>query len=305
VFLGRFGEAGNVIQQARERKFEFPDLILLPYYIAFLKSDAGGMERQVTLAQDRPGAEDWISNAQAFVLAFSGRMQAARTMSRRAAGLARQGGQKERAAMFETGAAVREAFFGNASEAGTSAIAALALSKARDVEYGAAFAAAVSGDLTRSQPLADDLENRFPEDTCVQFTYLPVLRALASLHKGNSASAIDLLQVSTPYELGIPCSWFGFFGNLYPAYVRGMAYLSARQGAEAVAEFRKILHDPALVWSDPVGAVTRLQLARAFVLSGNAAEAKASYQSFLALWKEADPDIPILKQAKLEYARLF
>jgi hypothetical protein len=139
----------------------------------------------------------------------------------------------------------------------------------------------------------------------VQFTYLPVLRALASLHKGSSANAIDLLQVSTPYELGIPCSWFGFFGNLYPAYVRGMAYLSARHGAEAVAEFRKILDDPALVWSDPVGAVARLQLARALVLSGNAAQAKATYQSFLALWKEADPDIPILKQAKIEYARFF
>jgi eukaryotic-like serine/threonine-protein kinase len=305
VFLGRFGDAGNAIQQATERKFEFPDLILLPYYIAFLKSDTSGMEQQVTLAQDKPGAEDWISNAQAFVVAFSGRLQTARTMSRRAAGLARQGGQKERVAMFETGAAVREAFFGNASEAGRSATAALALSNARDVEYGAAFAAAVSGDLTRSEPLANDLESRFPEDTCVNFTYIPVLRALALLPKGNSAGAIDLLQVSTPYELGIPCSWFGFFGNLYPAYVRGMAYLSGRQGAEAVAEFRKILHDSPLVWCDPVGAVARLQLARALVLSGNAGEAKATYQSFLALWKDADPDVPILKQAKAEYARLF
>ena len=263
MFPGTFREAGNVIQQARERKFEFPDLILLPYYIAFLKGEAAGMERQVTLARDRPGAEDWISNAQAFVLASSGHLQAARTMSRRAAGLARQGGKKERAAMFEAGAAVREAFFGNAAEAGRSARAALALSNARDVEYGAAFAAAISGDLSRSQPLADDLEHRFPEDTCVKFSYMPVLRALASLHTGNSAGAIDLLQVSTPYELGVPCSWFGFFGNLYPAYVRGMAYLAARQGAEAATEFQKILQDSALVWSDPVGAVARLQLARA------------------------------------------
>lgn len=304
VFLGRFGEARHAIRQARERKFDFPDLILLPYYISFLENDKVGMERQVALAQDKPGAEDWISNAQAFVLAFSGRLQAARTMCRRATGVARQGGQKERAAMFEAGAAVREAFFGNVSEAGKSATVALALSNARDVEYGAALAAGVSGDLTRSQPLSDDLETRFPEDTCVQFTYLPVLRALASLHKSNSASAIDLLQVSTPYELGVPCSWFGFFGNLYPAYVRGMAYLSARQGPEAVAEFRKILHDSALVWSDPVGAVARLQLARALVLSGNAAEARATYQAFFALWKAADPDIPILKQAKAEYERL-
>ena len=304
VFLGRFSEAGNVIQQATKRKFEFPDLILLPYYIGFLNGDSGGMERQVTLARDRPGAEDWLSNAQAFVLASAGHLQAARTMSRRAAGIAQQGGQKERVAMFEAGAAVREAFFGNANETGRSATAALALSSARDVEYGAAFAAAISGDLTRSQPLADDLERRFPEDTCVNFSYIPVLRALAFLYKGDSASAIDLLQVSTPYEMGVPCSWFGFFGNLYPAYVRGMAYLSARHGVEAAAEFQKIVQDPTLVWSDPVGAVARLQLARALALSGNTAKAKAAYQDFLVLWKDAEQDIPILKQAKAEYARL-
>ena len=200
--------------------------------------------------------------------------------------------------------AVREAFFGNASEAGRSASAALAFSNARDVEYGAAFAAAISGDLTRSQALANDLESRFPEDTYVNFTYMPVLRSLALLHQGNSSSAIDLLQLSTPYERGVPGSWFGFFGNLYPAYLRGIAYLAARQRADAVVEFQKILHDPALVWSDPVGAVARLQLARALLLSGNAREAKATYHDFLVLWKDADPDIPILKQAKAEYARL-
>ncbi len=305
VLLGHFGEAGNAIQQAGERKFEFPDFILLPYYIAFLRSDASGMERQVVLAQDKPGAEDWISNAQAFVLAFSGRLHAARTMSRRAASLARQGGQQERAAMFETGAAVREAFFGNAPQARKNGTAALALSNARDVEYGVAFAAALSGDLTRSEPLANDLESRFPEDTCVNFTYMPVLRALALLPRGSTANAMDLLQVSTPYELGIPCSWFGFFGNLYPAYVRGMVYSAGHQGPQAVAEFQKIVLDSTLVWSDPVGAVARLQLARAWVLAGKAAEAKASYQSFLALWKDADPDIPILKQARTEYTRLF
>ncbi len=304
VFLERFSEAGKVIQQAKEHKFEFPDLILLPYYIAFLNGDKAGMEQQFNLARDRPGAEDWLSNAQGFVLASAGHLQAARTMSRRAAGIAQQGGQKERAAMFEAGSAVREALFGNANEAGRSATAALALSSARDVEYGAAFAAAISADLTRSQSLANDLERRFPEDTCSNFSYVPVLRALAFLHKGDSAAAIDLLQVSAPYEMGMPCSWFGFFGNLYPAYVRGMAYLSARRGVDAVAEFRKVVGDSALVWSDPVGVLARLQLARALALSGNAAEAKSNYQSFLSRWKDADPDIPILQQAKAEYARL-
>ncbi len=304
VFLERFADAGNTIRQARERKFEFPDLILLPYYISFLKADTAGMERQVALAKDRPGAEDWISNAQAFVLAFSGHLGAARTMSRRAVGLATQGGMKERAAMFEAGGAVREAFFGNVPESRRSARAALLLSNARDVEYGAALSAAISGDLGRSQSLAKDLEHRFPEDTCVNFTYLPVLRALASLQTDKPDVAIDLLQVSTPYELAIPGSWFGFFGNLYPAYVRGLAFLAARKGSEAVAEFQKILHDSALVWSDPVGPAARLQLARALLLAGKVSEAKAAYQSFLVHWNDADQGIPILRQAKTEYSRL-
>ena len=304
VFLDRFGEAGKVIQQASDRKFEVPDLVLLPYYIAFLKGDTAGMERQVAVAKGRPGAEDWISNAQAFALGSFGRLQAARSASRRAVGLAQQGGQKERAAMFEAGAAVREAFFGNAPEAGRSATAALALSDARDVEYGAAVALALSGDISRSQALATDLDKRFPEDTFVRFTYLPVLRALASLRHRDSAGAVELLQVSAPYELGIPGSWFGFFGNLYPAYVRGMAYLAARQGVEAAGEFQKILRDRALVWSDPVGAVAGLQLGRALVLAGDEAKAKSAYQDFLTLWKDADRDLPILKQAKTEYAKL-
>ncbi len=304
VFLDRFDEAGKVIEQASERKFEAPDLILLPYYIAFLKENTAGMERQVAMAQGRPGAEDWISNAQAFVLASRGRLQLARSMSRRAASLAEQGGQKERAAMFEAGAAVREAFFGKTPEATSRATAALALSNARDVEYGAAFALAVSGSISRSEALTNDLDRRFPEDTFVRFTYLPVLRALVALKRGDSAGAIELLQISKPYELGIPGSWFGFFGNLYPAYVRGTAYFVAHQGADATLEFQKILHDRALVWSDPVGAVAGLQLGRAFVLVGDDAKAKSAYQDFLASWKDADRDLPILKEAQREYAKL-
>ena len=304
VFLGRFAEAGLTIQQAAERKFEVPDLILLPYYIAYLKGDAAGMARQVAVARGRPGAEDWIENAQASVLASSGRLRSARNFSRRAVALAEQGGQKERAAMFEAAGAVREALFGNATEAGRGARAALALSSARDVEYGAAFALAVSGDVLRSHVLANDLARRFPEDTIVRFTYLPVLGALESLRHGDSAGAIDLLQASTPYELGIPGSWFGFFGNLYPAYARGMAFLAASRALDATGEFRKILNDRALVWSDPVGVTARLQIARALVAAGDTEKAKHAYQEFLTLWKDADLDLPILKQAQAEYTAL-
>lgn len=206
--------------------------------------------------------------------------------------------------MFEAGAAVREAFFGNAPEAGRSATAALALSDARDVEYGAAVALALSGDISRSQALATDLDKRFPEDTFVRFTYLPVLRALASLRHRDSAGAVELLQVSTPYELGIPGSWFGFFGNLYPVYVRGMAYLAAHKSQEAAEEFQKIVKDSALVWSDPVGALARLQRGRGLALVGEKVKAKGAYQDFLSLWKDADTNIPILKQARAEYTKL-
>ena len=184
-------------------------------------------------------------------------------------------------------------------------MAALKLSKGRDVEYGAAFALALSGDSSESQRLAKDLETRFPEDTAVRFSYVPALRALLALNQGEPAKAVELLRVAVPYELGTPpSSFFGFFGTFYPIYVRGEAYLAAHQGAEAAAEFQKILDHRGIVVSDPIGALAHLQLGRAFALSGDTAKAKAAYQDFLTLWKDADSDIPILKQAKAEYAKL-
>jgi len=207
--------------------------------------------------------------------------------------------------MYETGAAVWEAFFGNASAARKSAITALELSKGRDVEYGAAFALALSADSSRSEALANDLERRFPEDTSVRFSYLPALRGLLALNHGDTSRTIDRLQAAVPYDLAqTGIGFFGFFGNLYPAYVRGEAYLAAHQVAEAAAEFQKILNHPGIVFADPVGAVARLQLGRAFALAGDKTKAKAAYQDFLTLWKDADPDLPILKQAKSEYTRL-
>ena len=303
-YLDRLEEAGNALQRASERKGEIPDLFILRYDIAFLKGDQAGMERAAALGQGKPGVEDWISDDEAFVLAYSGHLQQAIRKSRRAVDLAQQPAHRERAAMYETGAAVWEAFFGDAPEARRSAMAALELSKGRDVEYGAAFALALSGDSSRPQALTNDLERRFPEDTEVRFIYVPTLRAVLALNNGEPRNAIELLKTAVPYELAVPGSWFGFFGNIYPAYVRGEAYLAAQHGAEAAAEFQKILDHRGLVCSDPIGAVARLQLGRAFKLSGDTAKAKTAYQDFLTLWKDADPDIPILKQAKAEYARL-
>jgi DNA-binding winged helix-turn-helix (wHTH) protein/tetratricopeptide (TPR) repeat protein len=305
TYLNRLDEAENALQRAAERKLETPDFFVLRYFIAFLKSDAAGMERAVALAQGKPKVEDWISNHEAFVLAYSGHLQEARRMSRRAVDLAEQEGQRERASLYETGEALREAFFGNAMLARRTAREALMLSKARDVEYGTAIAMALSGDSSGSQTLTNDLERRFPEDTSVHFSYLPTLRALFALKHGEPSKAIELLQTTVPHELGAPgSSFFGFFGALYPIYVRGEAYLALRQGPEAATEFQKILDHRGIVVSDPIGAIAQLGLGRAYVVQGDMEKARAAYKDFLKLWKDADPDVPILKQAKAEYAKL-
>ncbi len=304
LYLDRLQEAGNALQQALDRKLETEDLFILRYYIAFLKGDNAGMERAAGLAHGKPGVEDWILDEEAFVLAYSGHLNEARIISRRAMDLAHQAGHTEKTAIYEAGAGAREAFFGNSHEARRNALAALDLSKSRDVEYGAAFALALSGDSSRSETLAADLEKRFPEDTAVRFTYVPTLRAVLALNKGEPRKAIELLQTAVPYDLAVPGSWFGFFGFMYPAYVRGEGYLAANQGIEAAAEFQKILDHRGLVFSDPVGAVAHLQLGRALAMSGDKTKAKTAYEDFLTLWKEADRDIPVLKQAQAEYARI-
>jgi predicted Zn-dependent protease len=218
---------------------------------------------------------------------------------------AQQSGQRERAAGFEAGAALREAFFQNAPAATRSAAAALELSKDREVKYGAAFALALTGDSKRAQTLTDDLEKNFPEDTCVKFEYVPELRALLAMNRNDPAKAIELLQIAAPYELGTPRSSFhAIYGVLYPIYVRGEAYLALHQGAEAAAEFQKILDHRGIVISDTVGALARLQIGRAYAMSGDRAKAKTAYQDFLSLWKGADADIPVLKQAQAEYMKL-
>ena len=304
--LDRLAAAENTLQQASDRKLEIPDLLVDRYEIAFLKADRAGMERVSAQSQGKSGTEDVISNQEAFALAYTGHLQQATSKSQRAVHLAQQSSEQERAALFETGAALREAFFGNTSAAKQSATTVLELSMGRDVEYGAAFALALSGDSSRPQKLAEDLERRFPEDTAVKFNYLPALRGLLALNDSEPAKAIELLKIAAPYELGSPPSTFyGFFGCTYPVYVRGEAYLAAHQGAEAATEFQKILDHPGIVVSDPIGVLAHWRLGRAYAMQGDTAKAKAAYQDFLTLWENADSDIPILKQAKTEYANLL
>jgi tetratricopeptide (TPR) repeat protein len=229
----------------------------------------------------------------------------AKSASGRAVDLARHIGRDEPAATYEAGEAVWEAFYGNPPEAKRDAILALDLSKGRDVEYAAAFALALAAEPAKSEALADDLAKRFPEDTSVQSSYLPVLHALAAMEQGDPKRAIELLRVSTPFELGRPGLPFNaFFGALYPAYVRGEAFLATHEYAQAAAEFQKFPDNPGIVFADPVDAMARLQLARALALSGDKTKAKAAYQDLLTLWKDADPDVPIFKEPAAESAKL-
>ncbi len=306
IQLNRLDDADNTIRQASARKIP-GEFLEMRYIMAFLRGDKAGMEREAAAGEASSGKAhwNWNSNREAAVLAYSGRLRQARIKSRQAVdrALAKQPPESENAATYDIGAAVREAFYGNPREARQYAAAAVDLSKGRGVRYGAALALALAGDTAQSQALAKDLE-KASEDTYVQYNYLPTLRALWALRRGDSAGAIELLQPAARYEMAVsgtgPCGC----GNLTPVYVRGQAYLLAHRGAEAAAEFQKILGRPGIREADPVGVAARVQLARALVLSGDTAKASSAYQDFLNLWKDADVDIPILKQAKAEYARL-
>jgi hypothetical protein len=220
--------------------------------------------------------------------------------------LALQGGEREEAASYQAARAVWEALCGNAAEGKRSANAALELSKGRDVQYAASLALDLSGGSSGSDALAGDLEKRFPEDTFVKFTYAPVLRGVVALERGKPADSVERLQIALRYESAVNGLNFSHFylGGLHSAYVRGEALVGGHRYAEAVAEFQKILGHPGIVGLDPIGALAHLQLGRAFALSGDKTNAKSAYEAFLALWKDADPAIPILKSAKAEYARL-
>jgi tRNA A-37 threonylcarbamoyl transferase component Bud32/tetratricopeptide (TPR) repeat protein len=299
--LGRTDQAESAFHRAFVHGTEDPEFSFVRYEIAFLKDDKAAMAREAARASGKQVGEDVSANAEGLNLAYFGRLIEARKKSQRAAELTQKANRLETAAVYETNEALREAFFGNASVVRPRALAALRLSKSRDVEYGVAFALAMSKNSSDAQALADDLSRRFPEDTFVLSNYLPTLGGLLALNHSKPERAIELLKTTIPYELGQSESGVG---NLYPAYVRGEAYLAAHHGAEAAAEFQKIIDHRGIVILDPEGALAYLQLGRAQALSGDKSKARSAYQDFLTLWKDADPDIPILTEAKAEYAKL-
>ena len=300
-YLNRLDEARATAGEAIAKKLDSPYLRLNLYLLAFLKNDAAGMAQQVAWSAHEPGVEDMLLAAEADTAAYFGRPGKARELSRRAVASAQHAGKGGTAAAYEADAALREALFDNFTEARERSATALGLSTGRDVEYGVVLALALAGTGARAQAIADDLAKRFAEDTLVQFNYLPTIRGQLALSHHDSLKAIEALEAAA-YEggTGVVLRFLSF----YPVFVRGEAYLAAHRGSEAAAEFQKILDHPGIVVNEPIGTLAHLQIGRAYAMQGDTAKAKAAYQDFLTLWKDADPDIPILKQAKSEYAKL-
>jgi eukaryotic-like serine/threonine-protein kinase len=262
-----------------------------------MEKDTAGMKQQMAWSAGKPGVEDLMVELEAEAYAYSGQLKKARELSHRAVEAAERAQEKETAGSYEGSAALREALFGNSVEAEQRAKNALALSTGRDEQASAALALSLSGKTIHAQALASELGKNFSEDTTVQFNYLPTIRAQLSMLRHDPVGAVEALQKSAPYELGMT-------GALYPVYVRGTALLALRNGTGATTEFRKILDHPGAVLSVPIGALAHLGLARAYAMQGDTTKAKVAYQDFFTLWKDADPDIPILKVAKAEYAKL-
>ena len=290
--LNRLDEAKAAHEQALERKLNNPLYLLALYQIAFLQNDAAGMAQEVASSSGKLEAEDIVLGLEAETAAYSGRLWTARESSRRAVDSDDRIGAKEAAATYIALSSLREALFGNADEARRLTNLAVGRSAGRDVRYAAALALSYAADDKRAQALTDDLGKKFPEDTIVQFNYLPTLRAKLALNERNPSEAIENLRAATTYELGQTTGSTYGWTAMYPVFVRGEAYLAAHRGSEAAAEFQRILDHRGIVINGPIGALAHLGLARAFALQGDTAKASATYQDFLTLWKEADPTSP-------------
>jgi eukaryotic-like serine/threonine-protein kinase len=297
VDLNRLDEAKATAQEAQAKHFDSPSIHTNLYSIAFLQHDSAGMDRELAYLMGKPGYEGSALGIESITAAYAGQFNKMRELTRRAVESAIRDDDKETAAIVQAAAAGNDAMVGNAALAKQEAQAALALSNGRDVESIAAQAFALAGDPAQATRLADDLNKRLPEATIVHSVYLPMIHGATALESGNGAKAVEALAPAAPYE-------FGSLSLGYPAYFRGQAYLKLGQGGAAVAEFQKIVDHPGVTVSDPVGPLAHLGLARAYALSGDTQKARTAYQDFLALWKDADPDVPILKQAKAEYAKL-
>jgi tetratricopeptide (TPR) repeat protein len=302
IKLGRLDEAKSILNEARTRNLASKFMRSNLYYLAFLHGDTPAMEQQLADVRDKPGDEDPLLSQQSDTEAYYGHLRRARELSRQAVESATRAGAKEAAAGWLVNAALREAEYGNAAEARKDVAEALRLAAGRDVKAVAALGLARAGDMAGAEVLLRSLEKEFPANTVIRVYWAPTIRAAIAIHQGNSRAALELLQAVAPYELGSPPPMG--LATLYPVYLRGEANLLARQSDAAARESQKILDRPYLVLNFPLHALARRQLGRARAMLGNESEARLAYQEFFALWKDADTDIPSLKQAKAEYSRM-
>ena len=304
VHLNRLEEAEKIAADAQKKGFDSGSMHLYLNEIAFLRNDLAGMKEQLSWSMGKPGVENLMLSMEAGTAAYQGKLQMARELSRKAETSANLAGEREMAAGCVAAAALWEALYGNIAKAKERVYGTLALSNGRDAQYVAALALAANGDEGGARALLEDLEKRFPEDTIVRFNYLPTLRAeLALIDPNGAAKSIEALAAASPYELGIPGS-STFWTNLYPVYVRGEAYLAAHQGAQAAAEFQKIIDWPGVALNEPIAALAQLGQARAYIEAKDVRKGREVYDRFFALWKDADDDIPVLHEARWEYQKL-
>ncbi len=297
--VDRLDEARATAQEAQDRHLDSPWIHLYLYWVGFLQHDQAAMAREVANVTGKPGSEDLVLYMEANTAAYGGQLAKAQQLTQQAIASAEHADDKPTAAGYQAIHAVHQALVGNFAAAKQQAEAALALSPSTEVKSIAGLALALAGDSEQSMRLADELAKSHPQDTWLQLNAVPCIRAAVALQRGNASKAIEALAPTAPYELGR-----GDLIWLYPVYLRGQAYLMAHQTTAAVAEFQLILTHPGYVLNEPIGALSQLGLARAYADAGDSAKARMAYQDFLSLWKDADPDLPILKQAQAEYAKL-
>ncbi len=302
-FENRLREANATYQEAIKHTPDYAGPHEYMYGIAFIEHDEEEMQRQAKWGEGRPGVADLLLSFESDTEAFHGRLGKARELSQRAAEAAHQNNQNETAGQWLMNSALREAEFGNAARAQEQSASALALASTGGVQSFAALALARAGDSVRAQKLADQLQKQYPLDTMINGYWLPTTRAAIEINRNHPSKAIESLKTAAPFEIGDQGE-LEFGALLYPVYVRGQAYLMLHQGAEAEAEFRKLTDHPTMLANNPLFVLAHLGLARAYALQNEPDKSRAAYQKFFDLWKDADQDIPVMKQAKAEYANL-
>jgi serine/threonine protein kinase/tetratricopeptide (TPR) repeat protein len=301
--LNRTEEARNIFDEGMAHNAVDSQDRWIRYRLAFIQRDQAAMREQASWSAAHPPTDDWLLSEQAVSASYSGLIRGARELSWRGVQSARNAGREETAAVWWARQGLAEAEVGEDMHARELAKQALGWRSGKVVQILAALTFARAGDAAQAEIIADALNQQFSVDTMIQNYSLPTIRAQVELSHRNPRRAIDILQATIPYELGIPSDYSGP-GNLLPAYVRGEAYLQMKDAQRAASEFHKIIDHPGIVVNFIAGALAHLQLGRAQVMMGDKAAARKSYQDFFILWKDADPDIPIYQQAKAEYAKL-